>query len=197
MIQHLLAGLGGSGQLEVDSRDERFVGWDEQVAVDENVLFVGSWRSTMRMRTLFLALVLLSAAVFVAVNWSAFTAPTRLSLLVTAVEAPVGLVMLGVVVLVVLAFGAYLVVWQSAILLESRRQTKELQVQRTLADQAEASRFTELRVIVHDELERLADRMTQALDALRAEIRDHANSLAATIGELDDRMQRHQRGDAS
>jgi hypothetical protein len=98
---------------------------------------------------------------------------------------------------VVLAFGAYLVVWQSSILLESRRQTKELQVQRTLADQAEASRFTELRVIVHDELERLADRMTQALDALRAEIRDHANSLAATIGELDDRMQRHQRGDAS
>jgi uncharacterized integral membrane protein len=151
----------------------------------------------MRMRTLFLALVLLSAAVFVAVNWSAFTAPTRLSLLVTAVEAPVGLVMLGVVVLVVLAFGAYLVVWQSSILLESRRQTKELQVQRTLADQAEASRFTELRVIVHDELERLADRMTQALDALRAEIRDHANSLAATIGELDDRMQRQQRGDAS
>jgi hypothetical protein len=151
----------------------------------------------MRMRTLFLALVLLSVAVFVAVNWSAFTAPTRLSLLVTAVEAPVGLVMLGVVVLVVLAFGAYLVVWQSAILLESRRQTKELQVQRTLADQAEASRFTELRVIVHDELERLADRMTQALDALRAEIRDHANSLAATIGELDDRMQRRQRGDAS
>jgi len=149
------------------------------------------------MRTLFLALVLLSVAVFVAVNWSAFTAPTRLSLLVTAVEAPVGLVMLGVVVLVVLAFGAYLVVWQSAILLESRRQTKELQVQRTLADQAEASRFTELRVIVHDELERLADQMTQALDALRAEIRDHANSLAATIGELDDRMQRHHRGDAS
>ena len=116
---------------------------------------------------------------------------------VTAVEAPVGLVMLGVVVLVVLAFGAYLVVWQSAILLESRRQTKELQAQRTLADQAEASRFTELRVIVHDELERLADRMTQALDALRAEIRDHANSLAATIAEIDDRMQRHQRGDAS
>lgn len=151
----------------------------------------------MRMRTLFLALVLLSVAVFVAVNWSAFTAPTRLSLLVTAVEAPVGLVMLGVVVLVVLAFGAYLVVWQSAILLESRRQTKELQVQRTLADQAEASRFTELRVIVHDELERLADRMTQALDALRAEIRDHANSLAATIAELDDRMQRNQKGDAS
>ena len=151
----------------------------------------------MRMRTLFFALVLLSVAVFVAVNWSAFTAPTRLSLLVTAVEAPVGLVMLGVVVLVVLAFGAYLVVWQSAILLESRRQTKELQVQRTLADQAEASRFTELRVIVHDELERLADQMTQALDALQAEIRDHANSLAATIGELDDRMQRHQRGDAS
>ena len=150
----------------------------------------------MRMRTLFFALVLLSVAVFVAVNWSAFTAPTRLSLLVTTFEAPIGLLMLGLVILVVLTFGVYLVVWQSAMLLESRRQTKELQAQRTLADQAEASRFTELRDIVHDELEGLANRMTQMQDALRTEIRDNANSLTATIAELDDRMQRLQKGDA-
>ncbi len=151
----------------------------------------------MRMRTLLLVLVLLSICVFVSVNWSAFTAPTRLSLLVTTVEAPIGLVMLGLVVLVVLTFGAYLVVWQSAMLLESRRQTKELQAQRTLADQAEASRFTELRDIVHDELQGLAHRMAQMQDTLRTEIRENANSLTATIAELDDRMQRLKKGDAS
>jgi uncharacterized integral membrane protein len=150
----------------------------------------------MRMRTLLLLLVLLSIGVFVGVNWAAVTAPTRLSLLVTTFEAPIGLLMLGLVVVVVLIFGVYLVVWQSAMLLESRRQTKELQAQRTLADQAEASRFTELRDIVHDELEGLANRMTQMQDALRTEIRDNANSLTATIAELDDRMQRLQKGDA-
>ena len=150
----------------------------------------------MRMRTLLLVLVLLSIGVFVSVNWAAVTAPTRLSLLVTTFEAPIGLLMLGLVVLVVLTFGVYLVVWQSAMLLESRRQTKELQAQRTLADQAEASRFTELRDIVHDELEALANRMAQMQDALCTEIRDNANALTATIAELDDRMQRLQKGDA-
>jgi uncharacterized integral membrane protein len=150
----------------------------------------------MRMRTLLLVLVLLSIGVFVSVNWAAVTAPTRLSLLVTTFEAPIGLLMLDLVVLVVLTFGVYLVVWQSAMLLESRRQTKELQAQRTLADQAEASRFTELRDIVHDELKGLANRMAQMQDALRTEIRDNANSLTATIAELDDRMQRLQKGDA-
>jgi uncharacterized integral membrane protein len=150
----------------------------------------------MRMRTLLLVLVLLSIGVFVSVNWAAVTAPTRLSLLVTTFEAPIGLLMLDLVVLVVLTFGVYLVVWQSAMLLESRRQTKELQAQRTLADQAEASRFTELRDIVRDELKGLANRMAQMQDALRTEIRDNANSLTATIAELDDRMQRLQKGDA-
>jgi len=150
----------------------------------------------MRMRTLLLLLVLVSIGVFVSVNWAAVTAPTRLSLLVTTFEAPIGLLMLGLVVLVVLTFGVYLVVWQSAMLLESRRQTKELQAQRTLADQAEASRFTELRDIVHDELEGLANRMAQMQDALCTEIRDNANALTATIAELDDRMQRLQKGDA-
>jgi hypothetical protein len=80
-------------------------------------------------------------------------------------------------------------------LLESRRQTKELQTQRTLTDQAEASRFRELRDIVHDELEGPANRAAQMQDALRTEIRDNANSLTATIAELDDRMQRLQKGD--
>jgi uncharacterized integral membrane protein len=144
----------------------------------------------VRIRTLLLLLVLLATAAFVIINWTTVTTPTQLSLLVTTIEAPIGLVMLTLVILVVLAFGTYVLVSQSAMLVESRRQTKELQSQRNLADQAEASRFTELRGIVHDELEALANRMTQMQETLRTEIRDNSNSLAATIAELDDRMQR-------
>ena len=151
----------------------------------------------MRTRTLLVVLVLLLIAAFVAINWSVFTASAKFSLVFTTVDASIGVAMFGILSLIVLALGAYVVVWRSAILLESRRQAKELVAQRTLADQAEASRFTELRVVVHDEFERLADRIAQMQDAFRVEIHDNANSLAATIGELDDRIQKLHRGDAS
>jgi uncharacterized integral membrane protein len=151
----------------------------------------------MRTRSLLVVLILLLTAAFVAVNWSAITAPTKLSLVLTTVEAPVGLVLLGILVLIVLAFGAYLVVWQSALLLESRRQSKELQGQRALADQAESSRFTELHDFVQAEFARLDERIAQISEGLRAEIKDSANSVAATIGELDDRIHRSQGGQTS
>ncbi len=144
----------------------------------------------MRTRTLLVILVMLLIAAFLVVNWSVFAASAKFSLIFTSIDVPMGSVLLGILTLIALTFGIYSAVSWSAILLEFRRQAKELTVQRTLADQAEASRFTELRSVVHDELQHLADRMTQMHDAFRVEIRDNANSLAATIGELDDRIQR-------
>ncbi len=144
----------------------------------------------MRTRTLLIVLVMLLIAAFVVVNRSIFAAPAKVSLIFSSIEVPIGLVMLAILTLIAFTFGIYSAVSWSAILLEFRRQAKELTAQRTLADQAEASRFTELRTVMHDELEHLADRMTQMHDTFRAEIRDNANSLAATIGELDDRIQK-------
>jgi len=146
----------------------------------------------MRKRTLLAAILLVCIVAFVAINWSAITAPTKLSLLVATVEAPIGLVMLAIMLLSALVVGGYIVVWQGAMLVESRRQAKELQAQRLLADQAESSRFTELRGELQTEFKRLGDRIAQMQDALGAEMRENANSVAATIGELDDRMQRRQ-----
>ncbi len=143
----------------------------------------------MRVRTVLVILVLLLVAVFVAVNWAAFMAPTTLSLLVARIEAPLGLVMLGLQVLVLLAFAVYIAMWQGAVLLQTRRHTKELQAQRALADQAEASRFTELRAVLREEFERLAARVGQTQEELKREMREHSNSLAATISELDGRVQ--------
>lgn len=151
----------------------------------------------MRMRTLLVVVVVLAVLAFVAINWAALAAPTTLSLAVTTFEAPIGLVMTGILGLVVLAFALYMVAWQSAILLESRRQAKELNAQRALADQAEASRFTELRSVMRDELARLGDRIAQTQEQLRGEIHDSANSLAATIAEMDDRLQGRGPGGAS
>ena len=151
----------------------------------------------MRTHTLLVVLVLLLIVAFLAINWSVFAASAKVSFVFVSIEVPIGLVMLGILTLIALTFGIYSAVSWSAILLEFRRQAKELTAQRTLADQAEASRFTELRAVMHDELEQLADRMSQMHDTFRTEIRDNTNSLSATIGELDDRIQKLHSGDRS
>jgi hypothetical protein len=135
----------------------------------------------MPLRTLLLLLFIALVAGFAALNWGAFSAPVPLSMGLTTVEAPLGLLMLGLVVLVALAFLGYVALFQGRLLLESRRHAKELQAQRQLADQAEASRFTELRTLLQAEVLRLEG-------ALRGEVRDSANSLAAMIAELDERI---------
>ena len=142
----------------------------------------------MRTRTLLVLLVITLIVAFAALNWTAFTAPTTLSLGFTRFDAPLGLAMLGALAIVILAFAIYMAVWQGSILRETRRHTKELHAQRTLADQAEASRFTELRNLVHTEIEQLAERISTSQAGLRTEIRENTNSLAAMLAELDDRL---------
>src|SRR6185312_6985036 len=97
--------------------------------------------------------------------------------------------------LVVLAIAVYVGFWQATLLMDLRRQSKELQAQRSLADDAEGSRFTELSTLLRGEMANLDQRLEAVLDALRAEVRDAEHSIAATLGEMDDRLQReHARG---
>jgi uncharacterized integral membrane protein len=109
----------------------------------------------MNARTLALAIAFFLLAVFALLNWSAFAAPTSLSLGFAEVQAPLGLVMLVVTGIVSGLFLVYIVVQQAGAILESRRYEKELRANRELADQAEASRFTELRAYLASELARL------------------------------------------
>lgn len=148
----------------------------------------------MRARTFVVVLILLLVLVFAALNWTAFTTPAVLNLGFTTFEAPLGVVMLGFVALITLVFVVYLAVWQTGVLMESRRHTKEMQAQRTLADQAEASRFTELSTLMRQEFERLEDRFASSQNALRQEMRENTNSLAAMLGQVDDTMQQRRLG---
>ncbi|OGB23616.1 MAG: Signal transduction histidine kinase [Burkholderiales bacterium RIFCSPLOWO2_02_FULL_57_36] len=159
----------------------------------------------MPIRTVLLLIVAGAIAVFAALNWSAFMAPTTLSLGVTDIQAPLGLVMLGLIVLLTMLFLVFVVYLQTSVLLEARRHAKELQVNRELADQAEASRFTDLRGYLEAELQRVAERDTETRTAvlgrldevdgnLRGMIEQSGNTLAAYIGELEDRLDRSMQG---
>jgi hypothetical protein len=87
-----------------------------------------------------------------------------------------------------------MVVWQGSILRETRRHARELQEQRTLADQAEASRFCELRAALREEMAQVERRLGELQEGLRADLRDNVNSLASMIGEMDDRLRSGEAG---
>ncbi|RJG02899.1 LapA family protein [Noviherbaspirillum sedimenti] len=158
----------------------------------------------MKISTLLLVLALAVIGAFAALNWPAFTQPTTLSLGFAAVTAPLGLIMLGMLIALSVLFLAYLVTLQTSVLLETRRHARELQAHRALADQAEASRFTELRKFIETELQvrmaREADmhntllaRMDKLDDSVRGSMQDANNTVAAYLGQMEDRLERDAR----
>lgn len=155
----------------------------------------------MKTRTLLLILVLVAIGGFSVLNWGAFVAPTSLNFGLVDVQAPLGLIMLGALVMVASVFVVYILYLQTTVLLDTRQHTKELQSNRKLADQAEASRFTELRGFLEAELKRqlaqdaesraaVVARIDQLERDLRTTVEQSGNSLAASLGELEDRFER-------
>jgi uncharacterized integral membrane protein len=127
----------------------------------------------MSMRTLAAVLILLALGIFVAANWAAFTTPTVLSLVVATIEAPLGIVMLGITAAVAAIFLAYAFYVQASASRESNRLTQAIERQRELADRAEASRFTELNTSIGARLDGMAatlGTLQQVVGALDAKL---------------------------
>ncbi len=154
----------------------------------------------MKVRALVLLGVLGLILVFMILNWSTIMAPTTLNLGVAEVNAPLGLVMLGMIAVLTALFLIFIVYLQTSVLFEARRHAKELQTNRELADKAEASRFTELRQFMDAEIQKQAAAQAELkaafmskIDVLNAEINQainqSGNSLSAYIGELEDRLE--------
>lgn len=155
----------------------------------------------MSLRTVLLGLVLALIALFAALNWPAIVAPTEIYLLVAQTQAPLGLVLLGLLALEAVAFLTYIAVMQAQRLTDLRRLVHEAREQRELAEKAEASRYTELRQWLKQELSMLRQDLstvsgevvaqTCRLDeGLRQAVSDSSNSLAAALGEIEDKLDR-------
>jgi uncharacterized integral membrane protein len=156
----------------------------------------------MYLRTLLIVIVLGLVAIFSALNWNAFVAPTSLSIGFGVVDAPLGVILIGVVVLLTILFLVYVAYMQSLVILANRRHARELQTQRDLADQVEASRLSQLQSLLQGELQTLGTqsaawrieiltRVERAEGNLVAALEQMNNSLAASIGELEDKVERY------
>ena len=154
----------------------------------------------MRIRTIALIVVIVLMAGFAALNVDEFSRTSVLSLGFTTVQVPLGLVMLVLLAAVLLVFLATTLYIQSTHLLEMRQTTRALTTQRELADKAEASRFTELRHYLEAQTlsaqQReaaqatvLAERLAQTQQVLTSKIEQSGNTVAAYIGELEDRLE--------
>lgn len=158
----------------------------------------------MYLRALLLLLVLGAIAIFAAVNWEAVTTPTTLSLVFATVQAPLGLIMLGLAAILTVLFLVFLVYLQASAIIEARRYARELRAQGGLVEQAETSRFTELRSFLEAELPKLADqtanlrtdvqtRLDQLDQDLWSTIEQSGNTLAAYIGKFEDRLKQERK----
>jgi len=135
----------------------------------------------MSPRTLFLLLVAALLALFTIFNWQAFTTPTTLWLLFARVQAPLGLVMLAITGLLTALFLLYVAYMQTTAILEARRYARELQAQRKVADEAEASRIAELRTVVEASVRSIDERITQSQNAAQSALEQVAIELRTAI----------------
>ncbi|MGV3571119.1 MAG: hypothetical protein ACO1PB_11010 [Ramlibacter sp.] len=154
----------------------------------------------MRSRAILLVVAILLVAAFAALNWSEIIRPTPLLFGVFVADAPLGAILLGLLALATIVFALSAGTIRTQSLLESREHHKTLEAQRTLADRAEASRFTDLRQHLDTQLRELRERDTiagseyskQMLESqreLRAQLEQINRTLAARISEMEHRLE--------
>ncbi len=122
----------------------------------------------MKLRNAAVLATLVVLVAFAALNWSALAAPTLVSFAFFRAEAPLGLIVLGFAVGLAGLAVVHAVVQRTAMLVEARRQAQELKALRELADNAEASRLAQL----------------------QRRLEEATNTLAAHIGQVDDKLNR-------
>ena len=156
----------------------------------------------MRTKILLLVTGIVLLAVFAQLNVEEITRSSTLNLGFTSMQLPLGLLMLMLVVALALIFLVATIYMHSTQLIETRQYARELSAQRVLADQAETSRFTELRSYLHSQTALATNRETDTVTALarrlvRTErlllerLEQSDNSNAAYWGQHDDALLRN------
>jgi uncharacterized integral membrane protein len=153
----------------------------------------------MRARVVILVVAILLVAGFAALNWSEFIRSTPLSFGAAVVDAPLGLIMLGLLAITLVAFLLASAAMQTRTLVESRHHAREMERQRELADKAEASRYTDLRQHFDAQLKDLRQReaiaaseyekaMVHSQRELRTYLEQMHRMLSGRLAELENRI---------
>ena len=153
----------------------------------------------MRTRTILLIVAILLVAGFAALNWEEIIRPSTLWFGLFVTQAPLGAILLGLLVLSLVLFLASTAAMRTQSLIDYRQHQKTLEAQRELADKAEASRFIDLRQHLDTSLKELRDREAIAatemeksrMDSqreIRAQLEQINRTLSARLNEMETRL---------
>ncbi|NQW85008.1 MAG: LapA family protein [Alcaligenaceae bacterium] len=155
----------------------------------------------MKIRTVIFLVGFVLIASFAAINMTEILRPTTINLGLSQTEAPLGLILVGLLVVAVCFFLLVILLIQTNHLFAMRQVNNDAKQQRDLADSAEQSRFTELRQLLlaqereqqqREETKHQSQlaRLAELEDKLSTKLEESHNGLAASIGELEDRIER-------
>lgn len=126
----------------------------------------------MKIRTLLLLILIGIIAAFVVVNWGEFIKPTTISIWYQTIEAPLGLILLGLLIILTAIFWIYTLSLRASLLLKERNLTKELKKAQEIADKAESSRFTELKNLLEEEFQKIRENNSENLEKIMNKIQE-------------------------
>jgi hypothetical protein len=153
----------------------------------------------MRTRSILLVVAILLVAGFAALNWSEIVRPQPLSFGLMVTQAPLGLILLGVLAVTLVLFLASTAAMRTQSLIDYRNHQKTLEAQRELADKAEASRFNELRSHMDEHMRRMGERdsiaaseydkaMLESRREVQAQMEQMNRMISARLNELEHRL---------
>jgi len=142
----------------------------------------------MRIRFVLLLVAITVMTGFAALNWSEFVRPTQISWGWRVSEAPLGLVMLLLLVMSWVGFLVGTTYLETRYQLAAHRNSKALETQRVLADRAEASRFTELRSYMEAQAALAVQRETATSARIENSVQAQQRDLIAAMDRLAARL---------
>jgi len=142
----------------------------------------------MKILGFIIVLLIVLLAVFVAANWTVLTTATSLSFVAFHVQAPLGIILLAIMVGIVLLFTGYSALLRASWHMESRKLNRLLQEQRDLAQQAETSRFVTLQELVKSESADVRKSVEETTADVRKSIEETSADITAHLGYLDDKL---------
>jgi hypothetical protein len=144
----------------------------------------------MKILNVLLVVVAILMGALVVINWTVLVTPIDISFGIAHVNAPFGFLLLGFAVALCAVFVGYLLTVQLGALSAARKHAAELRQHREIADTTELSRATELRQYLQQELESIGQAQRATEQRLHDALVATTNTLAACIGEVDDRLDR-------
>lgn len=135
----------------------------------------------MKIRTFLLVIGLIVVIAFFALNWSVITTPTTVSLGVATIQAPLGFLMLTLLSLFSLFFVVFYIYSKTSGLFKERQHTKKMQATQELANNAETSRFTELRELLEVGLKKQSELYAESTATVLTKLEQLDNDLRSVL----------------